>query len=296
MRIIFKVFDIDAKEKLQPYFERANYGPCEYNFNLIFMWDHLYKTRYHIEDDFIVFAGGCEGDESCTIMPLCTEQNRKKAFEFIYGIFKDKNKPFKMVVTTKEYAGFVEENYKGKFKITSNREDFDYIYLADSLRTFKGKKMRKKRNHLNFFMREYGARYEYKTIGEENFDDCLKLLREWNLDKEVYEEDEEIGIKKILQYYKELDVKIGGIYIDDTLKAFSIGSYYNQDTALIHVEKADADIRGLYPAITQEFLVHEFPSVTYVNREEDMGIEGLRKSKLSYQPHELLEKYTIEEL
>ncbi len=102
------------------------------------------------------------------------------------------------------------------------------------------------------------------------------------------------GIDYLLSNCGYLDYKMGGIYIDGELQAFSLGVYGKvEKMAVIHVEKANPDIRGLYPMICQQFLCHEFPDAELVNREDDMGLEGLRKSKMSYNPIYLEEKYEI---
>ncbi len=90
-------------------------------------------------------------------------------------------------------------------------------------------------------------------------------------------------------------LKIAGIYIDGKLEAFTMGELLNNNMALIHIEKANPEIRGLYPYINQQFLVHEFPDVEFVNREEDIGIEGLRKAKLILPSMKFVEKYTVRE-
>ena len=110
-------------------------------------------------------------------------------------------------------------------------------------------------------------------------------------------DEELIGINKVFNDYEILKdkVKIAGIYIDNKLEAFTIGELLNPNMALIHIEKANPDIRGLYPFINQQFLVNEFSEVEFVNREEDLGIPGLRKAKLSYHPIRFVEKFTVKE-
>ena len=199
---------------------------------------------------------------------------------------------------------FLKENYPGKFDYTEERDLFDYVYDGESMRELKGRKNVKKRNHINYFIKEYEGRYEYRLLDEEDFDACLALVQEWTSNKEengqIDEEMEEelIGIKKLFENYSVLKdkLKIAGIFIDGKLEAFTMGEYINPDMALIHIEKANPSIRGLYPFINQQFLVHEFSDVEFVNREEDLGIEGLRKAKLSYHPVRFVEKYTVREV
>ena len=110
--------------------------------------------------------------------------------------------------------------------------------------------------------------------------------------------DKIIDYKKIFNNYKYLKgrLKIAGIYVDSKLEAFTMGELINSNMALIHIEKANPNIRGLYPYINQQFILNEFENVEFVNREEDLGIPGLRKAKLSYHPDILLKKYVIKEL
>ena len=197
----------------------------------------------------------------------------------------------------------LQKDYPGKFKYIEERDYFDYVYDAEALRTLKGRKNQKKRNHLNYFLKEYEGRFEYKKLGKKEFEDCIELLRAWASNKAEQGDvddgidDEFIGIKKIFDNYDVLEeeVKVAGVYIDNKLEAFTIGEYINDDMALIHIEKANPEIRGLYQYINQQFLVHEFENVEFVNREEDLGIEGLRKAKLSYHPCKFVEKYTVME-
>ena len=156
---------------------------------------------------------------------------------------------------------------------------------------------------INAFLKDYEGRYEYRILDEEDFEDCLNLLKEWTVNKEENNEfdegmdDESVGIKKIFNNYDYLKdrLKIAGIYVDGKLEAFTMGELINSNMALIHIEKANPNIRGLYPYINQQFILNEFENVEFVNREEDLGIPGLRKAKLSYHPVKFVEKYTVRE-
>ncbi len=158
---------------------------------------------------------------------------------------------------------------------------------------------------MNSFLNCYENRYKYKLLNQEDFKECFELVNRWeeskeksqiNMDNEFNEEV--CSIKEIFENYDKLNdkVKVAGIYIDNKLEAFTIGEKINEDTALIHIEKANSNIRGLYQYINQQFLLNEFPNIKYVNREEDLGVEGLRKAKISYHQYEFVEKYSIKEL
>ncbi|HGM1509464.1 TPA: DUF2156 domain-containing protein, partial [Clostridioides difficile] len=280
----------------------VDYEACEYCFSTLYMWQHVYKTGYYIGEDFAVLVGEYEGD-SFSILPLAKKDKLPEVVDFVLEYFSKNNKKIYLRGITTEVVEFLKEKYPDRFEYIEERDLFDYIYDAESLRTLAGKKNQKKRNHINYFLKEYAGRYESKLLDKENFDECLVLMKEWESNKEENNEfdesmdDELIGIKKIFNHYDILKdkVKVFGVYVDGKLEAFSIGELLNPNMALIHIEKANPDIRGLYPFINQQFLVSEFKDVEFVNREEDLGIEGLRKAKLSYHPCRFVEKYSVRE-
>lgn len=301
--MIFKEIDINTKNELQPYLDIVNYEACDYCFTTLYMWQQAYKTGYYLGEDFAVIVGEYEGD-SFSIQPLAKKENLPKAIDFIINHFKDEHKKIYFRGVTKEVMELLQEMYPERFSYIEERDLFDYVYDAESLRTLAGRKNQKKRNHINYFLKEYENRFEYKLLDKENFEECLELIKEWTINKEEQEvfdegmDDELIGIKKVFNNYDMLRdrVKVAGIYIDGKLEAFTIGELITDNMALVHIEKANPDIRGLYPYINQQFILNEFSNVEFVNREEDLGIEGLRKAKLSYHPLRFVEKYTVKEV
>lgn len=300
--MFFNEINIDSKKVLQPYFDLVDYEACEYCFATLYMWQHVYKTGYYIGDDFAVIVGEYEGDVF-SILPLAKKDKLHKVIDFVVEYFEKENNKIYFRGITNEVIEVLKKDYPNKFEYIEERDLFDYIYNAQDLRTLKGRKNQKKRNHLNYFLKEYEGRFEYKLLDKDNFDECLNLLKEWSVNKEENNsfdegmDDEVVGIKKIFNNYDLLrdKIKVAGIYIDNKLEAFTIGELLNDNMALVHIEKANPDIRGLYPFINQQFIVNEFPEVEFVNREEDLGIEGLRKAKLSYHPCRFVEKYTVRE-
>jgi hypothetical protein len=298
----FKEININSKKELDPYFDIVDYEACEYCFATLYLWQHVYKTRYYIGEDFAVIMAENEGN-TFSILPLATKERLPEVIDFVVKYFTKEGKKVCFRGVTKEVVQVLNENYPEQFEYTEERDLFDYVYDGESLRTLAGKKNQKKRNHLNYFLKEFEGRYEYKLLNEENFDECLELLKEWTLKKEENDEhdegidDENIGIKKIFKDYELLKdkLKIAGVYVDNKLEAFTIGELINPNMALVHIEKANPNIRGLYQYINQQFILNEFPEVEFVNREEDLGIPGLRKAKLSYHPVRFVEKYTVRE-
>ena len=301
--MIFRDMDMESRELLNPYFDLVDYEACEYCFNTLYMWQHLYKTGYYIGDGFAVIVAEYEGN-TFSILPLAKKEDMPRVIKFVIDYFEKEQKKIYFRGITKEVVDYLKENYPDKFDYTEERDLFDYVYDGDSMRELKGRKNVKKRNHINYFLKEYEGRFEYRLLDENDFDACLKLVEEWTSNKEengqVDEEMEEelIGIKKLFNSFPVIKdkLKIAGIFIDGKLEAFTMGEYLNPNMALIHIEKANPSIRGLYPYINQQFLVNEFSDVEFVNREEDLGIEGLRKAKLSYHPVKFVEKYTVREV
>ena len=301
--MIFKDIDMESRELLNPYFDLVDYEACEYCFNTLYMWQHLYKTGYYIGDGFAVIVAEYEGN-TFSILPLAKKEDMPRVIKFVIDYFEKEQKKIYFRGITKEVVDYLKENYPDKFDYTEERDLFDYVYDGDSMRELKGRKNVKKRNHINYFLKEYEGRFEYRLLDENDFDACLKLVEEWTSNKEengqVDEEMEEelIGIKKLFNSFPVIKdkLKIAGIFIDGKLEAFTMGEYLNSNMALIHIEKANPSIRGLYPYINKQFLVNEFSDVEFVNREEDLGIEGLRKAKLSYHPVKFVEKYTVREV
>ena len=298
----FKEITIDSIKDLQPYFDLVDYEACEYCFTTLYMWQHVYKTGYIICDDFAIIMAEYEGD-AFSILPLARKERLQQAIDFVIKYFEKYNKKICFRGTTKDVVEILQNNYSDRFEYIEERDLFDYVYDGESLRTLAGRKNQKKRNHINAFLKDYEGRYEYRLLGEEDFTECLNLLKEWTINKEENNEldkgldDESIGIKKIFNNYKYLKgrLKIAGIYVDSKLEAFTMGELINSNMALIHIEKANPNIRGLYPYINQQFILNEFKNVEFVNREEDLGIPGLRKAKLSYHPIKFVEKYTVME-
>ena len=203
---------------------------------------------------------------------------------------------FMFVVVEKIFADELEKYPNAKFNVTAERDSFDYVYLAQDLINLSGRKFHGKKNHLNAFKKEY-PNAQYVPITEEIIPKCRKELNVWyethkhaNLD-DAFICYERAAINEIFDHFDAFKLKGGAILIDGKVVAFTFGEKLNSDTAVIHVEKADSNIRGIYAAINQNFVEHEWSDMIYINREEDMGIEGLRKAKQSYRPIKLIEKF-----
>lgn len=180
--------------------------------------------------------------------------------------------------------------------LTYTRDACDYIYATESLISLRGKKLHGKRNHINKFLEEH-QNWEYCRIDESNLHECMALYEDWVESKDeptIEEYDERITVELAVKHMTELGLIGAAIRIDDKIRAFTVGERISKELAIIHIEKADAEINGLYPLINREFVTHEFSDTLYINREDDMGLEGLRKAKLSYHPLCFVDKYRMD--
>ena len=186
----------------------------------------------------------------------------------------------------------------GRFEIEYVRDYADYIYETEKLATLAGKKLHAKRNHINKFKNLY-PNWTYESLNDENVEDCFQMALKWR-NQNGCEDDPEKNSEMCvtlnsLRLFKELELRGGVLKIDGKIVAFSLGEPICDDTFVVHIEKAFADVEGAYPMINQQFVQHECMDYKYVNREDDTGAEGLRKAKLSYRPAFLEEKGIVKE-
>jgi len=295
------ILKADDYEQLQFFSDMRTITNCEGQFINQLIWSDYLNTKYYKDKNYIFYVMN-DGKEAFSMMPLCKTEYIAEAFKAMEDFFNDtlnlKLKLFSIdEFCLKEFnkIPYFEKNYI----IEENRNYFDYIYDAEKLKTLSGKKYHKKKNHLNSFLKEYSGRYRYENLTDKNISDIKSFLDIWYNSKENSDEEnrlyfEKKGIFKVIENYNSLKAELGGVYIDNKLEAFSIGSLNkNLNRAVIHIEKANPQIRGLYNFINQQFIINAFNNVSSVNREDDLGIDGLRQAKLSYNPIDFSKKYSI---
>jgi hypothetical protein len=177
----------------------------------------------------------------------------------------------------------------------ADRSQSDYIYLARDLISLQGRKYHRKRNHIKQFKEKYA--YQYVPLTGEWIPECLRLEKEWcnlrSCEAVPGLANESVAIKEIFSHFDRLTVTGGVIVIDGKVEAFTFGEPLNPNTVVIHIEKANSAFDGLYPMINQAFLENHWAAFEYVNREQDLGEEGLRKAKESYFPHHMVDKVNL---
>jgi len=179
------------------------------------------------------------------------------------------------------------------FVAEEDRDMDEYIYSVPDLITLGGKKYHAKRNHVNRFMQN--VEHTWQNLGAENGAECLALFDAWAAQRENSADiiAERQAIAQAFENFDLLQLIAGGIRVNGALRGFAVAGMINPDLAVIHFEKADAEIPGIYAALNRQFLQRCLPEVPFVNRQEDMGLPGLRKAKLSYYPCRFAKKYVL---
>ena len=197
----------------------------------------------------------------------------------------------------------LEASRPGEYRLEPDRDGWDYIYQVERLAELKGKKLQAKRNHINRFLERYPD-WQVEEITTKNLGECVVMDLEWNrlyrtengdAEKEARTRlDERHAMFKAFSTYEQLDLYGLLLRAEGRVLAFTMGSLINEETIDVHFEKAYGEIQGAYPMINREFarwVRENHPHVLWLNREDDMGLEGLRRSKNSYHPDRMVEKY-----
>ncbi len=260
------------------------------------MWRKAYNIKWAVEENCLCIMAG-RGD-SCFALPPFVPQgvDMTQALNKMMAHFAQNSWLFELRGVEKFMLDMLEAVKPGSFKWVADRDNFDYVYYAQDLIELKGRKYHSKKNHVNSFKKACQG-YSYLPLTADLMAMCLEMLAEWCEKKDCYQDDilesEMNAIIEALENYQYLGLEGGAIMLDGRVEAFTFGEQINQDTAVIHVEKANPDVRGIYAVINQEFCRHTWQRMKYINREEDMGIEGLRKAKESYHPARMVEKYIV---
>lgn len=291
--ISFTPLELSDKERVQQYTFCTERRNCDLSFANLYSWRFLYHTQIAEEAGFLLFRFYVEG-ELTYMMPVGGGQ----LADIVPDLMDDARQqghPFCMAGLSAECCNRLEANFPGRFVYESDRDYADYIYLRTDLSALRGKKYQPKRNHLNKFRTSYPD-YVFRPLTPELVSECLRLENEWCKANNCSENQalmaERRSMENALEHMEELGLLGGVLYAQGRMVAFTYGMAINSDTFDVCVEKADATVDGAYTMINREFSAGLPEQFTYINREEDLGLDGLRKAKLSYHPSILLDKFT----
>lgn len=290
--IPFKDITLADKDTITSFTMKSDRRNCDLSFSNLCSWRFLYDTQFAVVDNFLVFKFWA-GEQLAYMMPVGTGDLKAVLWELIEDARKE-NQHFCMLGVCSNMRADLETILPEQFTFTEDRDYADYIYLRSDLSTLKGKKFQAKRNHINRFRNTYPD-YEYTPITPDRIQECLDLEAEWckvnNCDQQEGTGNERRALIYALHNFETLGLTGGILHVNGKIVAFTFGMPINHETFGVHVEKADTSIEGAYAMINYEFANRIPEQYIYINREEDLGIEGLRKAKLSYQPATILEKY-----
>lgn len=257
---------------------------CEFSAGNVLGWSKFYDGRI--------------GDvEDCLVLRLYNHDSfcfpkGKEAENAVKALINNFDFP-KFTFLEKHETEIIEKLFPEKYKFIPDRDAFDYVYSREKLATLGGKKYHGKRNHIAYFERTFN--WEFEELNRDNLDECIAMNEKWytlNVDKDRESiEDEREVIRLNFAHFDEIGGTGGVLRIDGEVVAFTFGERLNENTFVTHFEKAYSDIRGAYPMINQLFAQNLLNDYEFVNREDDVGSEGLRSAKLSYHPEFLVEKY-----
>jgi hypothetical protein len=288
----FRELSIEDKSLLDSAFAQFPPLTSELTFTNLFIWRHTYQIKISRFQEFLILLS--EKREQPFFFPPIGEGNVIKCSQTILQHRKAGEVPVKMARVPEDLISRFDWKAEGFF-VEFDRDQSDYVYLIEDLINLQGRKYHRKRNHIKKFKERYA--YQYIPLTTERISECLHLETKW-CDLRQCEVipglfNESLATKEAFSHFEALGVKGGAILIEDTVEAFTLGEPLNRDTVVIHIEKANPEFDGLYPTINQAFLENHWSGYVYVNREQDLGEEGLRKAKESYFPLHMTNKYTL---
>lgn len=289
--IDFMPLELSQKDEFDRFLQNCGERGCEYNFANLYLWGRQ-KIAFH-EGNLAFFSQF----NRKSVYPFPLGDNLKPTLDAIIHDAKMRGIPCRLTSLNQDECALLEKLYPGMFRYHFDRDGFDYVYSIDDLASLSGRKYQRKRNHFNRF-RQAHPDYSVAPITDENTPEVSQLLDTWYAQRLAADPHsdfhmERSALKKALQYRKALGMEGLVLQNEGKLLAMTLGSPLSEATFDVQFEKALEEADGAYPAINCEFaryLKEKYPALQFLNREEDMGLEGLRKAKLSYNPHHFVEK------
>jgi hypothetical protein len=263
----------------------------DYVFSTMFSWSDYMTYGYQIVDGNLLIMTECGGQKYLRPPHGRPDPDLLDEITDLARSLGTRELMTMADIRMKEWISLARED----MHFTPQRDYFDYVYLSGDLADLGGKKYIKIRNYLNRFHRSY--EYTVEDISRDDFREVKDFLERWCEQKGCGDdpllEFEKKAVNRALNHIFDLDLSGLAIRIDGEIQAFSLYEMLYDDTALVHFEKGDQDFIGIYQAINNETAKRLSGEVNYINRESDMGVEGLRRAKMKYRPHHMLEVFNV---
>ena len=287
--IPFERLTLDQKPEIDRILRHASHRGCAFSFANLYIWGRQCAAK--VGDDLLLFSHF--GGKTMYPFPVCPGDPRP-ALDALMADARERGIPFRLTGLNRQDVEHLQDWYPDQFVFHCGRDGHDYVYSIDDLAELKGKRFQPKRNHINRFLSDHPD-VTVLPLSDETLPDARALADRWH-QRRTEEEDagmELVALNRAFANWTELGMEGLVLYAGKQVVAMTMGSRLSGDTVDVHFEKADRDYPGAYAVINRAFARHirdKYPEVKFLNREEDMGIEGLRKAKLSYHPHHMVEK------
>ncbi|MBU1273830.1 MAG: DUF2156 domain-containing protein [Proteobacteria bacterium] len=264
----------------------------EMTFSNLFMWSHHYQPQWRQEAGCLLVVVSPEGGAPFGLPPAGAGDKARAAEALCRDLARAGLAPGLQRVGE---ALARELEASGLFAAALDRDNSDYVYLASDLAELPGRRFHRKKNHFNKFVKNF--EFSYQPLEAELIRQVLDMQETWCQLRECHQDpglaSEDRAIFQALTNYEHLDYSGGVVLVNGRVEAFSLGEPLSPDTAVIHIEKGNPDFDGIYAAINKLFVANAWADMVYINREQDLGLSGLRQAKESYQPHHLINKYMV---
>ena len=287
--ISFERLTLEKKPEYDAMLARAAHRGCTFSFVNLYIWGRQCAAR--VGEDLLLFSH--YAGRTMYPYPVCAGDPRP-ALDALMADARERGIPFRLSGLNREDVEHLQSWYPDQFIFHCGRGGHDYVYAIDDLADLKGKKYQPMRNHINRFLAEHPD-VRILPLSEQTLADARALADRW-YQRRSPEEDagmELAALNRAFAHWRELGMEGLVMYVREQVVAMTMGSRLGADTVDVHFEKADTDYPGAYAVINRAFARHireKYPEVKFLNREDDMGLEGLRKAKLSYYPHHMVEK------
>lgn len=289
--IQFRDLTLDDIPKVRPFFESYASRSCDATIGGAFMWRKYFETKIYMDDGVLLFQVQRSAENTAFLTPY---GDIDRGFRLLMEYCRETGTQPSFCAVTNRELPYYEKNFQ-VVSVDFNRTWSDYLYEAERHRSFAGKKLSGQRNHVNKFLKSYDD-WSFEPITGENLAEarafCMEIEHQREKESSTYEAEEEI-LDEVFDHLEEYGFFGDLLRVDGNIVAMAMGETVG-DTLFVHIEKARRDYFGAYQMIVQQFAnAHTGGVVQYINREDDSGDLGLRTSKLSYQPMELLDKATV---
>jgi hypothetical protein len=290
----FKPIRLEDRDIIHEILWRYQPDTSEWTFTNLFIWRSHYGFQWSVYRDWLLVISVNEDDSAYALQPIGPSP-RLDTVRTLLRWLKDERGEAEPRIERADNRLVSELEGATDLSIEPTRDQFDYIYQTEDLIKLAGGKYHSKRNHINRFRKSRS--FSYAPLTQEHVKECLDLTETWcewrRCEEDMNLLDEWEAVRQALANLNALKLQGGVIILNGSVEAYALGELLNDETALVHIEKANPEIRELYAIINQQFCEKSWQEVSYLNREQDLGEPGLRKAKESYYPHHLEKKFIV---